>query len=94
MSRQSARPNTVASTTSSMWWEKTVDLGRKKEEEPRTFQTLLIKKYKLELLQESLKGGTAECSEQVTYGVDYSPPPVQFPGARRGVARASSARVI
>ena len=43
-----------------------MDLTKKKEEEPRTFQTLLIKKYKLELLEEALKDDNAARSEQAT----------------------------
>lgn len=47
---------TMASgSTSGTWWEKTVDLGTRGPE-PRTFQTLLLKKYRLEQLEEN-KGG-------------------------------------
>ena len=44
---------TMVSTqqTSATWWEKTIDM-EKTHPEPRTFQTLLLKKYRLEQLEE------------------------------------------
>ena len=45
----------VSTTTNATWWEKTVDLD-KRHPEPRTFQTLLLKKYRLEQLEENKDG--------------------------------------
>ena len=55
---------TMVSTqqTSATRWEKTIDM-EKTHPEPRTFQTLLLKKYRLEQLEENKEDGAGRSDQ-------------------------------
>ena len=56
VSTQASTKSKAPQWENSTWWEKTIDLS-KSNPAPRTFQTLLLKKYRLEQLEENKEEG-------------------------------------